>query len=67
MNKIHKIRVLFTLESIPIHEIYASIIILGHKMCVLVRYMCVSEEVYVLYVNSLPNVNHGCPKFSHCQ
>jgi hypothetical protein len=63
VNKIHKIRVLFTMESIPIHEIHVSIRILGHKMCVFVRYICVSEEVYVLDVNSLPNVNHGCPNF----
>lgn len=56
------------MESIPIHEIHTRFIrILGHKKYVFVRYMCVNEEVYVLDVNSLPNVNHGCPKFSHCQ
>jgi hypothetical protein len=71
VNKIYKIRILFTMVSIPIHEIHVSIRILGHEMCVFVRHICVSEEVYALdvnsNVNSLPNVNHWCPKFSHYQ
>ncbi len=64
MNKIHKIRVLFTMESIPIHEIHIFIRILGHKMCAFVKYICMNEAVYVLDVNSLPNVNMDVQNFT---